>query len=87
MNIEQLYAFMNGESLAGLSTVTANCEPGAALVGFAVTPLLEIIFDTVKSSRKYPNLKANPRMAWVIGCTTEVTVQFEGLAEELTGEE
>jgi hypothetical protein len=26
-------------------------------------------------------------MAWVIGCTSEVTVQFEGLAEELAGEE
>jgi len=35
-----------------------------------VTPELEIIFDTVKSSRKYPNLKKNPLVAWVIGCTT-----------------
>jgi hypothetical protein len=48
---------------------------------------LEIIFDTVKSSRKYPNLKKNPRVAWVVGCTTEITVQYEGLAEELAGEE
>jgi len=54
-------------------------------MGFAVTPGLEIIFDTVKSSRKYPNLKKNPRVAWVIGCTTEVTVQYEGVAEELSG--
>ena len=53
----------------------------------AVTPQLEVIFDTVKSSRKYPNLKKNPRVAWVVGCTTEVSVQYEGLAEELAEEE
>ena len=56
-------------------------------MGFAVTPELEIVFDTVRSSRKYPNLKKNPCVAWVIGCTTEVTVQYEGIAEELEGEE
>ena len=56
-------------------------------MGMAITPQLEIIFDTVKSSRKYPNLKKNPRVAWVVGCTTEVSVQYEGLAEELAGEE
>ncbi|MGB7845311.1 MAG: hypothetical protein WBL63_06830 [Candidatus Acidiferrum sp.] len=54
-------------------------------MGFAVTPELEIIFDTVKSSRKYPNLKKNARVAWVIGCTTEVSVQYEGIVEELEG--
>jgi general stress protein 26 len=86
MNVEEVYAFMAAESLAVLSTVTERGEPEAALVGFAVTPKLEIVFDTVKSSRKYPNLTKNQRMAWVIGCTTEVTVQFEGVAEELVGE-
>lgn len=87
MNVEEVYAFMAAESLAVLSTVTERGEPEAALVGFAVTPKLEIVFDTVKSSRKYPNLTKNQRMAWVIGCTTEVTVQFEGVAEELVGED
>jgi len=48
---------------------------------------LEIVFDTVKTSRKYPNLKKNPRVAWVIGCTTEITVQCEGIAEELAGDD
>jgi hypothetical protein len=87
MNVEEVFAFMATESLAVLSTVTERGEPEAALVGFAVTPKLEIVFDTVKSSWKYPNLQKNQRMAWVIGCTTEVTVQFEGLAEELVGED
>ena len=51
----------------------------------AVTPQLEVIFDAVKSSRKYPNVKKNPRVAWVLGCTTEVTVQYEGVAEGVSG--
>jgi len=87
MNVEEVFQFLNGESLAVLATVGENGQPEAAVMGFAVTRKLEIIFDTVKTSRKYPNLKKNPRVAWVIGCTSEVTVQYEGLAQELEGEE
>ncbi len=32
-------------------------------------------------------LQKNPAMACVIGCTTEVTVQYEGVAQELEGED
>lgn len=87
MNVEEVFAFMNNERLAVLATASEDGQPEAALMGFAVTPELEIIFDTLRSSRKYPNLKKNPRVAWVIGCTTEVTVQYEGTAEELEGAE
>lgn len=87
MNVNEVYEFMEKESLAVLATASEDGHPEAALMGFAVTPQLEIIFDTVKSSRKYPNLKRNPRVAWVVGCTTEITVQYEGMAEELEGEE
>ena len=87
MNVEEVFGFMNRESLAVLATAADTGQPEAALMGFAVNRELEIIFDTVKTSRKYPNLKRNPRVAWVIGCTTEVTVQYEGLAQELEGEE
>ena len=87
MNVQEVYEFMNKERLAVLSTVTDTGQPQSASMGMAVTQQLEIIFDTVKGSRKYPNLKKNPRVAWVVGCTTEVTVQYEGVAEELAGEE
>jgi general stress protein 26 len=50
-----------------LTTATKSGQPQAALMGFAVTPKLEIIFDSVRSSRKYSNLKENPRVAWVVG--------------------
>lgn len=85
MNLQEVFQFMDNEKLGVLTTATNSGQPESALMGFAVTPELEIIFDTVRSSRKYPNLKANPRVAWVVGCTTEVTVQYEGEAEELEG--
>ena len=85
MNLQEVFRFMDSERLGVLTTATNSGQPEAALMGFAVTPELEIIFDTVRGSRKYPNLKANPRVAWVVGCTTEVTVQYEGEAEELEG--
>jgi hypothetical protein len=86
MDIEQVYKFMNGEELGVLATVAGDGTPQAALVGIATTKELELVFDTVKSSRKYPNMKKNPRVAFVIGCTPEITVQYEGIAEELAGE-
>ena len=87
MNVQEVYEFMDGEKLAVLSTARKDGRPEAALMGFAVTPELEIVFDTVRNSRKYPILKENPRVAWVVGCTTEITVQYEGEASELEGEE
>jgi general stress protein 26 len=87
VNVPEVFGFMSVQRLAVLTTADAAGRPEAALMGFAVTPELEIIFDTVKTSRKYPNLKKNPRVAWVIGCTTEVSVQYEGVAQELEGAE
>jgi uncharacterized pyridoxamine 5'-phosphate oxidase family protein len=87
MNVDEVFQFMNRERLAVLATASEDGQPEAALMGFAVTPELEIIFDTVNTYRKYPNLKKNPRVAWVIGCSSEITVQYEGVAEELRGAE
>ncbi len=70
-----------------LSTVTVAGEPESALMGVAVTPDFEIVFDTVKSSRKYGNLDVNAQVALVIGCNGETTIQYEGIAQELSGEE
>ena len=78
--------FARGQRLAVLSTLSPAGEPQSALMGVAVTPDFEIVFDTVKSSRKYVNLCANARVAWVIGCG-EISIQYEGIAQELSGEE
>ena len=52
MDIGEVFQFMNRESLAVLATVGDNGQPQAALMGFAVTRELEIIFGTVKTSRQ-----------------------------------
>ena len=82
MNRESLYLFMAQHRYAVVSSLSASGVPQSALVGIATTPDLEIIFDTVKSSRKYPNLIAQPACSLVIGWTGEQTVQFEGIASE-----
>lgn len=87
MELYEVYAFVRTERLAVLASSATSGQPEAALVGIAVSPHLELVFDTIKSSRKYPILKNNPKVAFVIGCTTEVTVQYEGVAEELDGDE
>jgi pyridoxine/pyridoxamine 5'-phosphate oxidase len=82
-----LYSFIAQSRLAVLSTVAATGAPQSALVGIAVTPKLEIVFDTVKNSRKYPNLIARPGCSFAVGWAGEQTVQYEGEATELTGTE
>jgi pyridoxine/pyridoxamine 5'-phosphate oxidase len=56
-------------------------------VGIAVTSELEVIFDTVKTSRKYANLTQRPSCSFVIGWEGEQTVQFEGIAAVILGNE
>ncbi len=87
MRHEELYAFLSRSKLAVLSTLSSSHSPQSALIGIAVTSSLEIVFDTVKHSRKYPNLIANPACSLVIGWTGEQTVQYEGTAEQLAGTE
>jgi hypothetical protein len=56
-------------------------------VGIAVTPGLEIVFDTLNSSRKYRNLTERPLCSFVVGWGGEKTVQYEGIAAEPKGAE
>ena len=77
---------MSGHKLAVVATVTPDGAPQAATMGIAVTPDLEIVFDTLRGTRKYQNLQTNPRVALVI-TEGEVTVQYEGTAVEPDGAE
>jgi pyridoxine/pyridoxamine 5'-phosphate oxidase len=87
MDKAAIYAFMSKFRYGVVSSTSSNGTPQSALVGIATTPELEIIFDTVKSSRKYPNLVARPACSFVVGWGGEQTVQFEGVAEEPIGAE
>ena len=80
---ELIYQFIAGQKLGVVSTVNSNGKPESAVVGIAVSESLDIIFDTVKASRKYENILNNADIALVIGWDNEITVQYEGTAEIL----
>jgi PPOX class probable F420-dependent enzyme len=70
-----------------IATRGPDGAPQAALIGVAVTDHGEIVFDTTRSSRKFRNIAADPRVALVVGLDDEVTVQAEGVADLPHGEE
>ncbi len=85
MTKADLYHFLVKCKLGVLGTIGAEGRPQSSLVGIATTEGLEIIFDTVKSSRKYGNLISKPACSFAIGWSGEQTIQYEGDAVELVG--
>jgi len=85
MTRDELLAFLNAHRWAVEATVTASGAPQAAVIGYAATERLEIIFDTLKTSRKYQNILSAPKMTLVIGWDDAQTLQVEGVADEPTG--
>jgi len=79
----EILEFVTRCDLAVVSYLSAEGKPQSAVVGIAVTPELELVFDTVASSRKYRNLKDRPECSVVLWAG-EVTLQCEGIAEETT---
>jgi pyridoxine/pyridoxamine 5'-phosphate oxidase len=82
-----LHAFLSAHRYGVVSSVAVDGSPQSALVGVAVTTDLEIVFDTVTSSRKYANLVARPSCSFSIGWVGEQTVQLDGIARRPVGEE
>ena len=78
---------MQSKSLMTISSLNADGAPQAAVVGVGVTDDLELVFGTSNQSRKYGNITRNPKVAAVIGWDGPQTVQYEGEARELSGEE
>jgi len=81
-----LRKFIASCDMAVVSSLSPEGTPQSAAVAIAVTPELEIVFDTVDSSRKYRNLKARG-LCSITMWASEVTVQYEGIAEEPIGAE
>src|SRR5262245_61604778 len=85
-----LLKFLRTHRLAVQASVSATNAPQAAVIGYAVTDRFELVFDTLGFSRKGQNLRRNHRIALVIGGMIdgeEQTVQYEGIADEPSGEE
>ena len=87
MKRDELVRFLRRYKLAVEASVAPDGVPQAAVVGFAISDELEIVFDTVEMTRKYRNLRANPRIALVIGWDDEMTAQLEGVVDFPTGPE
>ena len=90
MNDLDMLTFLRSHRWAIEATASATQAPQAAIIGIAVTDALELVFDTLGSSRKAANLRANPRIALVIGGWNDLdarTVQYEGIADFPTGVE
>jgi hypothetical protein len=74
---------------AVIATASPSGSPAAALIGIALMGQaqdIRVIFDTLTTTCKYARIKANPRVALVIGLGEETTLQLDGEAEELAGE-
>jgi hypothetical protein len=87
VNRSELVAFLRRHRLCVQASVSSSGAPQAAVVGFAVSDDLEIVFDTIGTSRKMQNLRRDPRIALVVGWDDEQTAQIEGVADEPTGAE
>lgn len=90
VTIDDVLAFIRTQRLAVQASVAPNEAAQAALIGFGVTDSLELVFDTLDTTRKAANLRRAPRLAFVIGGWAdgdERTVQYEGIADEPRGNE
>lgn len=77
---QTILEYLRAQRLAVVSSLSASGAPQSALVGVAVTEALEIIFDTLSTSRKHANLTADPRVAVTFAGPGEQTLQCEGRA-------
>jgi len=87
MKKEEVLKFIKKHDLAVVATVSVENKPQASVVEFGELDDLAIIIDLLKTSRKYKNLQSNRNVAVVIGWDDNITVQMDGIAHELSGEE
>ncbi len=81
-----LIPFLRGARHGVVASVSEQSSPQAAVVGLAVSDQLEMVFDTLGSTRKAANLRRDPRAAIVI-TRGSATAQIEGVADEPQGAE
>jgi general stress protein 26 len=81
-----LYEFISRKRYAVVSSCGTGGTPQSALVGIAASRNLEIYFDSVDTTRKIANIRRDPHVSLVVGWEDEQTLQYEGLADEPTGE-
>ncbi len=86
IRVADLVAFIDRTRHAVEASVSADGAPQAAVIGVAVTPELELVFDTLTTTRKCGNLRRDRRIALVIHDDAS-TIQLEGAVDEPAGDE
>jgi PPOX class probable F420-dependent enzyme len=87
MTRADLVRLLREHRLAVVSTLADDGAPQSAVVGCATTDELEIVFDTLETTRKAHNLRRDPRVSLVIGWDRQATAQIDGLADFPAGPE
>jgi len=87
MTRAELLSFLRRHRYAVQASTAADGAPQAAVIGIAVSDQLEIVFDTLATSRKAQHLRRDARIALVVGWDEEQTVQLEGRADEPAADE
>lgn len=87
MTPAELLAFLRRHRYAVQASTATDGAPQAAVIGVAITDSLELVFDTLGTTRKAQNLRKDPRIALVVGWDDAQTVQLQGEADEPTGAE
>lgn len=87
VQLREILNFVRRHSLAVQASVSPNNAPQAAVVGIVVSDRFEVFFDTLENTRKCQNLRANTRIALVVGWDLAEgrTVQLEGVVDEPRG--
>lgn len=84
MTRTEIVELLRHHKLAVIASIADDGAPQAALVGIAVSEQLEIVLDTLTSTRKFHNIVRDGRVAVVIS-EGELTIQIEGHADVLGG--
>ena len=71
---------------AALATSTPDGLPEVATLRYAVTDQFELVMGTLRTSRKYQNLRSNPNVALAIW-DDDFSIQIEGKFDEPLGTE
>jgi len=87
MTRADLVRLLREQRLAVVSTLGEDGAPQSAVVGCSTSDDLEVVFDTLETTRKARNLRRDPRVSLVIGWDGETTAQIDGLADFPTGAE
>jgi general stress protein 26 len=80
----EIYAFIAAQRYGVEATTHADGSTQSALVGIAVSPALDICFDTTGDTRKAKNLRCDPRISLVIGWDNEQSIQLAGCASAIS---